>query len=117
MVLRWLLLLNAGARGNYASRCLMVRVHELWWSAGGGCCSGWRCATDLLVLRDGAEAVMEVAGCSFHGGLKWCAGSRRGGRRNRCRRWCEIAAGWWCVAVASEIGGGGCHGYGRRGEN
>ncbi|QCE10315.1 hypothetical protein DEO72_LG10g1543 [Vigna unguiculata] len=51
---------------------------------------------------------MVVRGTSFAEAW-WCRfmaacanGARHGGRWNRCRRWCETAAGCWCIAVAGD---------------
>jgi len=56
------------------------------------------CAAAMAAER-GCRGAMEVHCVA----VAACAnGARRGGRRNRCQRWCEIATGWWCVAVVDE---------------
>ena len=74
---------------------------------GGARVKKMRTVTVLHVSR-ASVAVMVVRGTSFAKAW-WCRfmagcanGAHRGGRWNRCRRWCETTAGCWCVAVAGE---------------
>ena len=116
MQVRW----NVPGSGGVRTSPLLVDDGRRWRRDDGGqisgelhCCGG--CGTRVQGLKGGA---LRRGGCycvneeDDVAAVACANGARRGGRRNRCRRWCETAAGCWCIAVAGKMKrcGGGCHG-------